>query len=173
MSAKVTLPSFRINPAALGRRLASTILKAQEADLSPEAFTDTVCAVLQSSRSEDYTPSADSAVDTEILAAEQAEIEKSVRRSEIARKVAERRRKLREQATVMSETKEKDIEEPETKETETMETETKEEVMTQSVAETATDTTLPQQPTGKRRRRNRRRKKKSHQNVVKPVGNQD
>ncbi len=97
MSTKISLPAFRISRAALGRRLASTILKAREADLDPEAFMDTVNAVFDSCVSEDFTPESDSHADTEILSEEQLEIEKSVRRSAAARKAAERRRQMREQ----------------------------------------------------------------------------
>lgn len=138
MSAKVTLPTFRINPAALGRRLAATILKAREAELSPEQFTDTVCAVFESCISADFTPSVNNEIDQTILDAEQAEIEKSVRRSAAARKAAERRRQLREQSSKVEET---------------IVIETQPEVTEVSTV------TSPEQGTKKRRRRNRRRKK--------------
>ncbi len=97
MTSKVTLPEFRISQAALGRRLASVILKAREAELNPAEFAATVCAVFERCVSDEFTPEADSPVDETILNAESEEIAKSARRSRAARQAAERRRKMREQ----------------------------------------------------------------------------
>lgn len=97
MTKTITLPTFRISRAALGRRLASTILKSREANLTPEEFMETVNAVFESCVSEDYSPADSENLNAGILKEEQEEIKKSERRSEAARKAAERRRKLREE----------------------------------------------------------------------------
>lgn len=94
--AAVNLPAFRISQAAVGRRLASVLLRVRAGELSEADFLDTISAVLDSCVSEDFTPDPDAGIDAEILADEQAEIEKSVRRSAAARKAAERRRLQRE-----------------------------------------------------------------------------
>ncbi len=136
MSAKVTLPSFRISPAALGRRLASVIIKAREGRLSPEEFADTVNAVYDSCLAGDSAPVAGPDTDNEILASEQVEIEKSVRRSEAARRSAAKRRLMREQSAVIVA-----VDEP---------------VSEEETACASPDVTAPKK---KRRRRNRRRRK--------------
>ena len=106
--AKVTLPKFRISQAAVGRRLASVLLRVREGELSEEEFLGTINAVFDScveevalsepsQQDERYSGEENEPVNEEILAAERKEIEKSVRRSEGARKAAVRRRELREE----------------------------------------------------------------------------
>lgn len=97
MPAKVTLPEFRISRAALGRRLASVILKAREADLSPEEFEKTVTSVFECCVSAEFSTEENCFLDDEIFEAERIEIEKSERRSKAAREAAERRRRMKEQ----------------------------------------------------------------------------
>lgn len=94
--AKVTLPDFRISLASVGRRLTSVLLRANNGELTEEEFFDTINAVFDSCVAEDSVPDPEAEVNHEVLSAEQAEIEKSVRRSAAARKAAERRRQLRE-----------------------------------------------------------------------------
>lgn len=138
MSAKVTLPTFRISPAALGRRLASVILRSIEAELSPEAFQDTVSAVFNSCQTDDSTAQPGPETDNEILHTEQVEIEKSVRRSEIARRAAARRREMKEKGTAP---------------------EVKNEIQELSEAKITPETPPVEKTSSKRRRRNRRRKR--------------
>lgn len=96
MNAKVNIPELKISYAALGRRLATTILKAKEQDLDPESFRDTVTAVLALCTTRPYVSRDHYWQDRGIVKAETIEIEKSVRRREIALKAARRRRELRE-----------------------------------------------------------------------------
>ncbi len=148
MSAKITLPQFRISNAALGRRLASTILKAREAHLSPEEFQNLLNAVLDNCISE--TPVPENLAEDEILISERAEIEKSVRRSIAAKRAAERRHLQREQSAV---------EQVQTF-IQGQDTETEIKSALPEASDPATETAPTSGNGRKRRRRNRRRHKK-------------
>lgn len=144
MSATVKLPEFCISKAAVGRRLASVILRAQEADLTPEAFAATVSAVLDSCVTGDYDETKYADADVEILETEQAEVKKSIRRSESARKAAARRRELKEQRMKAEQV----VNEAAT-------SSAPEEAVTESAEHIPADSDKPR----KRRRRNRRRRR--------------
>ncbi len=161
------LPEFRVSKAALGRRLASVILRSQEAGLSPEEFTHTVSAVLESCATGDFDDDSYPCADAEILATEQAEVKKSIRRSESARKAAARRRELKEQR-VKAQKVEKNSAEPEIKATEvlTVEVETAlpekpDETDSPAVTEESESATPAESTNSRKRRRRRRRRRKT------------
>lgn len=95
MKHSVELPEFRISRAALGRRLASTLLLARQAKLSPEEFLSTMSAVFDCCVSEDAVPDSHSSVNSEIYESQRKEVGKSVRRSVAARREARKRREAR------------------------------------------------------------------------------
>lgn len=106
MKTKVSLPEFRISLAAVGRRLASVIMKAREKALTDEEFADTINAVFDSCCELPAQPEVNEHAVAKIVEAEQTEIEKSVRRSAAARKAAERRRASVSRIVPQEETKE-------------------------------------------------------------------
>lgn len=172
MSEKTTLPSFRISRVALGRRLASAILKIREAELSPETFAATMNAVFNSCMTGESVPAPDGDIDRVILFSEQAEIEKSERRSIAARKAAERRRKMRENGgmenenekteTVMPETVKCEAGNNEVGNNETGKNEAGKDEVGKNVPEKEEGVSNNESGAKKRRRKRRRRNKRSH-----------
>lgn len=85
--------NYRISEAALGRHLAKAVCLAKEGSIDPEKFLNTLIAVYESCKSEDFTPDTNADIATEAYENLRAEIEKSARRSASARSSAERRKR--------------------------------------------------------------------------------